>query len=40
MTAEVVEDDKVRSQKFGLEEQTALFGESVIAFAKKIPKPQ
>jgi hypothetical protein len=25
MTAEVVEDDKVRSQKFDLEERTALF---------------
>ena len=37
-TAAVAEDVQGKPQKFDLEERTARFGESVIAFAKKIPR--
>ena len=37
-TAKVADDVQGKPQKFDLEERTARFGESVIAFAKKIPR--
>jgi four helix bundle protein len=37
-TATVAEDLQGKPQKFDLEERTARFGETVIAFAKKIPR--
>jgi four helix bundle protein len=37
-TAVVAEDIQGKAQRFDLEERTARFGESVIAFAKKIPR--
>lgn len=36
--AKVVEEKKLRSQEFDLEERAAHFGEAVIAFAKMIPR--
>jgi len=37
-TAKVADEVHGKPQKFDLEERTARFGESVIAFAKKIPR--
>ena len=37
-TAVVAEDIQGKAQRFDLEERTARFGESVIAFAKEIPR--
>jgi four helix bundle protein len=37
-TAAVAEDVQGKPQRFDLEERTACFGESVIAFAKKVPR--
>lgn len=31
-------NDKIKNSKFDLEERTAVFGENIIEFAKKIPK--